>query len=114
MLTTPDSPAPAASGPLHLEGHMADDVAATFGPKPGAVLQATAEELWIKGNRGDFRLPRQAIARIGRGGLYPWFFKGIRVRHHQKGLPVKVLFLPLECDTGELLHRLQSLGYPHA
>ncbi len=100
------------SGVVRLEGHMADDVAATSGPKPGAVLQATADELWIKGHRGDLRLPRQSIARIDRGGLYPWFFKGIRVRHSLPGAPAKVQFLPFECDTGVLLRRLHALGYP--
>lgn len=93
---------------------MSDDIAATFGPKPGAVLQASADELWIKGNRGDFRLPRQAIRRIGRGSLYPWLFKGVRIWHNQTGVPAKVQFLPLECDTAELLHRLQLLGYPRS
>ena len=105
---------PSSTGPLRLEGHMADDVAATFGPKPGAVLQATTDELWIQGNRGDFRIPRTAITAINRGGLYPWFFKGIRVRHSIDGLPRRILFLPFEGDTAALLNQLQALGFPRA
>lgn len=93
---------------------MADDVASTFGPVPGAILQATADELWLKGNRGDFRIPRTAVVKIGRGSLYPWFFKGIRIRHSLSALPGNLQFLPLKSDTAQLSARLRTLGYPVA
>ncbi len=93
---------------------MADDVASTSGPSPGAVLQATADELWLKGNRGDFRVPRHAVTRISRGGLYPWLFKGIRIRHSLPQLPGNIQFLDTEGSTAGLLARLKILGYPVA
>ena len=94
------------------EGHMADDVAATYRAEPCAVLTATPDELWLKGNRGDFRLPRSAVVRIGRGGLYPWFFKGIRIRHQNARFPSNTQFKELRGRTDDLIAQLKVLGYP--
>ena len=38
---------------LSWPGHMADDVAATYGPEPMANLTATAEFLSLSGTRGN-------------------------------------------------------------
>ncbi len=91
---------------------MADDVAATCGAEAGAVLLATADELWLKGKRGDFRIPRAAVAGVGRGGFYPWFFKGIRIRHRLTQRPASLQFLAFSAGTRELVAGLRSLGYP--
>ncbi|HLP00549.1 MAG TPA: hypothetical protein VK163_00885 [Opitutaceae bacterium] len=91
---------------------MADDVASTFGPMPGATLTATPETLRLKGNRGDFLLSRAAVVSISRGGFYPWFFKGIRIRHRLPRFPRNLQFLDLSGSTRELLAALSSLGFP--
>jgi hypothetical protein len=112
----PPVPARSACQPdtasLRCEGHMADDVAATYGAEPCAVLTATPDELWLKGNRGDFRLPRSAVVRIGRGGLYPWFFKGIRIRHQNAEFPSNIQFKELRGRTDDLIAQPKLLGYP--
>ena len=99
---------------LRWEGHMADDVASTYGSEPCAVLTATPDELWLKGNRGDFRLPRSAVTRIGRGGLYPWLFKGIRIRHQNAKFPSNLQFKELNGKANDLIAQLKALGYPTA
>lgn len=99
---------------LRWEGHMADDVASTYGSEPCAALTATPDELRLKGNRGDFRLPRSAITRISRGGLYPWFFKGIRIRHLNTKISSNLQFRTLTGKTNHLLAQLKTLGYPAA
>lgn len=91
---------------------MADDVAATTGAEAGAVLQATADELWLKGKRGDFRIPRAAVLKVGRGGFYPWFFKGIRIRHSLPKLPANLQFTAISVKTAGLIAELGALGYP--
>ncbi len=91
---------------------MADDVAATFGPEPGATLTATAATLHLKGNRGDFLLPLAAVVSIGRGGFYPWLFKGVRIRHRIAGFPKNLQFLDPATSSRDLLRQLGSLGYP--
>ncbi|MBK8478844.1 MAG: hypothetical protein IPL39_21930 [Opitutaceae bacterium] len=99
---------------MRWEGHMADDVASTYGSEPCAALTATPDELRLKGNRGDFRLPRSAITRISRGGLYPWFFKGIRIRHLNTKISSNLQFRTLTGKTNHLLAQLKTLGYPTA
>ncbi|MFT3828340.1 MAG: hypothetical protein QM691_01410 [Opitutaceae bacterium] len=91
---------------------MADDVASTFGPIPGATLTATSDALHLQGNRGDFLVPRSAIVRISRSGFYPWFFKGIRIRHQLPRFPRNLQFLHLSGPTRELLAALSTLGFP--
>lgn len=91
---------------------MSDGVGATFGPEPCAVLSANADELWLKGTRGDFRLPRNAVVRIGRGRMYPWFFRGIRIRHNVAGYPSDLQFTPMVGRTRDILAQLKSLGFP--
>lgn len=91
---------------------MADDVASTYGAEPCAVLTATPDEVWLKGNRGDFRLPRSSVTRIGRGGLYPWFFKGIRIRHQDAKFPSNLQFMALTGKTSDIIAQLKTLGYP--
>jgi len=93
---------------------MADDIASTAGNEPGAVLIATSNELWLKGKRGSFRIPRLSVVKVCRGGLYPWFFKGIRIRHQLSALPSNIQFASFHVKTGELIAKLHSLGYPTA
>jgi hypothetical protein len=98
--------------PLRLDGHMCDGVGTTAGPEPGAVLCANADEIWLKGRRGDFRIPRSGVVRIGRGRMYPWFFRGIRIRHNIAGFPSELQFGPFVGSTRDLIAKLKSLGYP--
>ena len=91
---------------------MCDGVGMTTGSSPGAVLCANGDEIWLKGRRGDFHVPRSAVLKIGRGGMYPWFFRGIRIRHNVGDYPAVLQFGPIVGKTGNLLAQLKSLGYP--
>ena len=105
-LTAPDPHA------LHWSGHMADDVGATYGQEPMAFLNATATELLLSGNRGTFRLPRSAVVKVRRGGMYPWFFRAVRLHHTVPGFPVELQFKPLDTTPRTVLDALKRLGYP--
>lgn len=91
---------------------MADDVGATFGPEPCATLKADAHELRLEGTRGQFRIARDAIRRIGRGGVYPWFFRSIHISHTISKMPHNLQFKPLGVERREIVAKLKELGYP--
>jgi len=91
---------------------MADDVGATYGHEPLAFLNVTATELLLSGNRGTFRLPRSAVVKISRGGVYPWFFRSVRFHHSVPGFPTELQFKPLDATPRAVLDGLKSLGYP--
>lgn len=93
---------------------MADDVGATDGPEPMATLEATASELVLAGNRGTFRLRREEVTRIGRGGFYPWLFGALRIRHGVARFPSELQFKPLDATVPAVRAALKSLGYPAA
>jgi hypothetical protein len=107
--------APAAqsgSGPkIRWEGHMSDGVGVTYGLTPLAFLSVEPDHLLLSGNRGTYRFSRGAIVKLGRGGFYPWFFRGIRFRHTVAGYPAELLFRPLGTPDQEILARLRALGY---
>src|SRR5688572_26726704 len=75
-------------------GHMADDVASTYGPEPLASLTATAHALVLSGTRGTFRVPRSAVTRLGRGNFYPWLFSALRIHHSVPEHPKSLQFQP--------------------
>ncbi|MFM9078710.1 MAG: hypothetical protein ACKOTE_01015 [Opitutaceae bacterium] len=108
---TPITPPPASTA-LRWEGHMSDGVGCTYGLEPLAHLTADPEHLTLAGNRGNFRLPRAAITRLGRGGFYPWFFGGIRIRHTVANFPDELVFKPMNVRERDILSRLRELGYP--
>lgn len=91
---------------------MADHIGATYGPEPLAFLAASESELLLSGNRGTFRFPRAAVAKLGRGGLYPWCFSSIRIWHSVTAYPAELQFKPLDAATKAVLSQLKSLGYP--
>ena len=93
-------------------GQMADDVGSTYGPEPFASLTATASQLVLSGTRGTFCIPRSAVTRLGRGGMYPWFFSALRIRHSIAGLPTNLQFKPQPGHWRDVLTRLKALGYP--
>lgn len=94
------------------EGHMADNVGATYGHAPMAFLAANAETLLLSGNRGTFRIARSDVVRIGRGGFYPWFFRAVRIRHRVASFPDELQFKPLDAQLADVLAKLKALGYP--
>jgi hypothetical protein len=109
------APSPVAATPVagtRWNGHMADDVGATYGQEPLAFLNATADELLLSGNRGTFRFPRAAIVKIARGRMYPWLFSAVRFQHTVPGFPVDLQFKPLDATPRQVLDGLRSLGYP--
>ena len=91
---------------------MSDGVGSTFGPEPLAHLSADSEHLLLSGNRGNFRLSRSAVTKLGRGGFYPWFFGGIRIRHSIASFPEELVFKPMGVRERDILARLRELGYP--
>ena len=91
---------------------MADDIGNTYGPDPLATLTATPDELLLSGTRGTYRVARSAVTRLGRGGMYPWFFSALRIHHTAPGLPRVLQFKPLPGHWREVLAGLRSLGYP--
>ncbi len=116
-MTSPDSNSNraaffAGADSLRWDGHMSDGVAATSGFTPGAELCANAEALWLKGARGDFFFHREGMMRIRRGGMYPWFFTGVRLQHRVGTYPEDIGFKPLAGNTRALLAQLQALGWP--
>ena len=90
---------------------MWDGVGATLGP-PRAVLSVNAEEIWLKGARGDFHIPRSEVVRLGRGSAYPWFFQGLRIRHRIARLPSDLQFRAMDGGTRGILAQLKAVGYP--
>ena len=99
-------------GEIKWPGHMADDVASTYGPEPLAMLTATPNELVLHGTRGTFRVPRSAVTRLGRGKMYPWFFSALRIHHSVTGYPDALQFKPQPGHWRDVLTRLKTLGYP--
>lgn len=91
---------------------MADDIGATFGHQPLASLTATADALVLTGTRGNFRVPRSAIKKLGRGNMYPWLFSAVRIHHSVPGYPTELQFKPLGLRPREVLAQLRRLGYP--
>ena len=87
---------------------------ATDGPDPLANLTATAEFLSLSSTRGNFRVPRAAVTKLGRGNFYPWFFGAVRVHHTVAGYPRSLQFKPLGVKPAEVMARLRELGYPVA
>lgn len=96
------------------EGHMADDVAATSGLDPMALLRATSDYLHLTSTRGDFKVPRTAITKIGRGKFYPWMFSAVRIHHTSPGLPRELQFKPMRAKVADVFGQLRTLGYPVA
>ena len=105
---------PVETSPQRWEGHMSDDVAATFGPEPMAFLSATPDEIVLSGNRGTYQIPRAAVAKIGRGKMYPWFFSGVRIHHTIQRYPKELQFKPLGLHWRDVLRALREHGYPSA
>lgn len=99
-------------GELRWDGHMSDGVAATYGPTPMAFLSATPEGLLLSGNRGTFQVPRSAVTKVGRGKMYPWFFRGVRIRHTISKYPADLQFQPMDAHWREVVAQLKALGYP--
>lgn len=98
--------------PLRWEGHMANDVGNTVGPEPAAILSVNAGEIWLKGTLGDFRIPRDAVIKIRRGGMYPWMFMCVWIRHRVPHYPVHLQFKPLHAKSGDIIAQIRALGYP--
>lgn len=101
-----------AAQPHKWPGHMADDVASTFGPDPHATLAATPDELILTSTRGNFRLPRVAVTKLGRGNFYPWLFSAVRIHHNVPGYPSALQFKPLGTKPNDVRIQLRALGYP--
>ncbi|MFT3781503.1 MAG: hypothetical protein QM790_05745 [Nibricoccus sp.] len=93
------------------DGHMANDSANTVGPDPKAQLSASSNEICLQGTLGEFRIPKSAVKKITRGGLYPWVFMCIRIHHTLSNYPAHLQFKASGASSREVLDRLKSLGY---
>src|SRR5687767_825681 len=108
------SPSSTTSEEIRWEGHIADDVAATYGPEPLAMLTVMADGLNLTSTRGNYRLPKAAVTKLGRGTFYPWLFSAVRIHHNIAGYPKNLQFKPHRLKPRELLEQLRTLGYPVA
>ncbi len=90
---------------------MWNGLGATRG-NPGAVLSANAGEIWLKGILGDFHISRNAVVKIGRAGMYPWLFRGVRIRHSIASYPSELQFGPSSARSRDIIAQLGSLGFP--
>lgn len=97
---------------IRWEGHFADDVGATYGPDPMALLVATRDSLYLTSARGSFRLPRPSIHKVSRGSFYPWMFLAVRFHHAIDGMPRELQFKPLRTTPRAVREQLRALGYP--
>lgn len=118
MFTTPNVPVEPAlhSDPsaLRWSGHISNGVGSTTGADL-ASLTATATELVLSGTLGIYHVPRESVTKLGRGNMYPWFFAGIRIHHHQPKCPEELQFKPVgQVSARDLLAQLRALGYPAA
>ena len=52
--------------------------------------------------------------KLGRGGFYPWFFGGIRIRHSVAAFPAELVFKPMGVRERDILARLREMGDPVA
>ncbi len=93
---------------------MSDGVGSTYGLEPLAHLIADSEHLVLTGNRGNFSIPCASVIKLGRGGFYPWFFGGIRIRHSVAAFPEELVFKPMGVRERDILDRLREMGYPVA
>jgi hypothetical protein len=107
-----ESTHPVTGNQKQWEGHLADDIASTGGPEPMALLLATPDELYLRSTRGNYRLPRAVVTKLGRGAFYPWFFGAVRIYHAVPGYPRSLQFKPLRIDARELRAQLGAMGYP--
>lgn len=82
--------------------------------RSAGVSLRTADEILLCGNLGSFRLPRAALRSVGRGGCYPWLFRGVRLHHTVAGYPAELQFELLGAAPHEVLERHRALGYPAA
>ncbi len=108
----PSHPIPATVYALRWEGAMNDGNGTSGSQGAAAVLCANADEIWLSGRRGDFHLPRAAVVRVGRAGMYPWFFRGIRIRHTVAGYPPILQFGAWTVPSRQVISQLRSLGFP--
>lgn len=94
------------------EGEIYDGVRSTYGSVPAAFLRATADEIFLAGNRGEFHLPRARVWKIGRGQFYPWLFCAIQIHHGVGEYPNELQFKPAHATPHAVLAHLDALGYP--
>jgi hypothetical protein len=93
-------------------GHVADDGGSTTGVRPTGSLTATPAGLVLKSTRGEFRVSREHVTRIGWGRLYPWFFCAVQIHHQEPNCSRELQFRPMGAGVKAILRRLEQLGYP--
>ena len=91
---------------------MSNGLGATYGLEPVACLTASATELVLSGPLGNFHIPRAGITKLGRAGLYPWCFNGVRIHHKNPKWPDELQFKSLATKSRAILSQLKTLGYP--
>jgi hypothetical protein len=80
-------------------------------PQQTARLRADEEKLLIDTRQANIYLRPGTVLRIERAGALPWFWRGILIHHRLARYDRCIGFVPASSSTGELLERLQQLGY---
>lgn len=88
------------------------DSVATSGPRSRATLSVAPDGLELNGTLGRFQFSPQAVTRVQRAGLFPWFWGGLRIRHTVAKYPHLVQFCPMGARSRDILVRLRELGFP--
>jgi len=92
-------------------GHMCRGLLSTQGPWFGAKLAAGPDQLELTGLLGHFVFTPQNVERVERAGFFPWFWMGIRIRHHISNYPDRIMFWPVFSFSQGILEHFKLLGY---
>lgn len=77
-----------------------------------ARLVANSHHLEFAVQQMVFTIPLGKVRKISRGGMYPWFFRGLRVHHSIPGYPEDLQFKAEGASFTEMKLKLAALGYP--
>ena len=93
------------------QGQMCRGLLSTKGPGFSAKLVAGPDRLELTGLLGHFVFTPQNVERVERAGFFPWFWMGIRIRHHISDYPERIMFCPMFKFSRGILAHLKLLGY---
>lgn len=100
-----------ATASVNYKGQVCVGLLTTQGPGCSETLTISASGLTIRSRLGNFTFDRDNIIRLGRAGVLPWLWTGVRIRHRVSGYPRHIGFWPRHISTGGLLRELSRRGF---